>query len=265
MTKRLVASARTVEAPRVADPRVADVVLAGRLRAALFPPTYRDDPATGELQGTGPGVVFVDLARALAARIGVELALIGYRTPSEVLGCLRARACDVAFMGIERRARGIGYTCPVVQLDYTCLVPAGSPIHDFADADRPGVRIAVVRDHLSTRALRGRLRRAVQVATEVPDAAFELLRAGHVDAFAQLRSALLDYSARLPGSRVLEHRYGANLVGMAVAKGQAGQLAYVSEFIKETKASGWVRRAIECAGLDVRGVQATPEKSPDRH
>jgi hypothetical protein len=30
-------------------------------------------------------------------------------------------------------------------------VPNGSSIHSIADADRPGVRIAVVRNHVSTR------------------------------------------------------------------------------------------------------------------
>jgi hypothetical protein len=32
-------------------------------------------------------------------------------------------------------------------LDYTFLVPAGSSIQHVADADRLGIRIAVVRDH----------------------------------------------------------------------------------------------------------------------
>jgi polar amino acid transport system substrate-binding protein len=64
---------------------------------------------------------------------------------------------------------------------------------------------------------------------------------------------VLDYSIRLPGSRVLEDRYGANLVAIAIPKGQAGRLAYISEFVEEAKASGLVQRAIDRAGL--RGVQ----------
>ena len=61
------------------------------------------------------------------------------------------------------------FTPPVVQQDYTYLVPAGSSIKSAADADQPGVRIAVVRSHLSTLALSHVLKRADLVCAEVPD------------------------------------------------------------------------------------------------
>jgi hypothetical protein len=35
---------------------------------------------------------------------------------------------------------------------------------------------------------------------------------------------------------VLDEHYGANLLGMAVPKGQAARLAYISEFIEQAKA-----------------------------
>jgi polar amino acid transport system substrate-binding protein len=43
---------------------------------------------------------------------------------------------------------------------------------------------------------------------------------------------------------------------MAVPKGQAEWLAYISEFIEEAKASGLVQKVIEHVG--VRGVQVAP-------
>jgi polar amino acid transport system substrate-binding protein len=66
---------------------------------------------------------------------------------------------------------------------------------------------------------------------------------------ASARPTLLNYFARLPGSRVLEDRYGANIQAMAVPKGQTGWLAYFGEFLEEAKASGFVQQAIENAGL----------------
>jgi polar amino acid transport system substrate-binding protein len=72
---------------------------------------------------------------------------------------------------------------------------------------------------------------------------------------------LLVYAAKLPDSRVLEDRYGANLVAMAVSKDQAGRLAYFSEFIEEAKASGFVQRAIERAGE--RGIRVAPPREPN--
>ena len=247
------------EAQQAADPRVADLVKAGRIRVALHLAQYTKDQVTGELRGLGSGTVSVQIAHALAARLGVEVQLVGYPTPPTVEECLNAGTCDVGFVGIERAA-AVGLSPPFVQLDYTYLVPAGSSIRSFADADRPGVRIAVVRNHLSTLTLSRILKRAQPVDAEIPDAAFDLLRTGQADALASTRPLLLAYSAKLPGSRVLEDYYGANLVAMAAAKDQVGRLAYFSEFIEEAKASGFVQRAIERAGE--RGLRVAPPREP---
>jgi polar amino acid transport system substrate-binding protein len=173
--------------------------------------------------------------------------------------CLNAGACDVAFMGLER-AGNVGLSSPIVELDYTCLVLAGSSIRRMADVDRPGVRIAAVRNHLSTLTLSRILKHAELVTAETPDATFALLRSGNFDAMVQVRTALLDYCTKLPGSRVLEDRYGVNLASVVVAIGQVGRLSYVNEFVEEAKASGLVQRAIEGAGL--HGVQVAPPASP---
>ena len=157
------------------------------------------------------------------------------------------------------RAAEVGFTPPFIILPFTYLVPAGSSIRSVADADRPGVRIAVVRNHESTLALRRMLKHASPVGAEIPDAAFDLLRTGHADAFASALPTLLDYSTKLPGSRVLEDRYGANLQAMAVPKGEAGRLAYFTEFIEEAKTSGLVQRAIERAGQ--HGIRVGPPGS----
>jgi len=120
------------------------------------------------------------------------------------------------------------------------------------DGDQPKVRISVVRNSVEAFVLSRVLKQAQLVYAENPDAAFELLRTGHADAFAQARPALLDDFSQLAGLRVLEGRCGANLVAITIPKGQAGQLAYISEFIEEANASGSVQRAIDRAGL--RGV-----------
>src|SRR5262249_35438029 len=53
---------------------------------------------------------------------------------------------------------------------------AGSLIHSIADSDRPGIRIAVVRNHASTAALSRVLKHAELVYAETPDTTLELLR-----------------------------------------------------------------------------------------
>lgn len=242
---------------RADDPQVADLVQARKIRAALFLPQYTNDPLTGELRGLGTGILGIAIAQALAARIGVEARIVGYPTPSKVVESLKAGACDLGFLGIEpSRAAEIDFSPPVFQFDYTYLVPHLSAIRSASDADRSGVRIAVVRNHASTLALSRIVKHAELVGSELPDAAFDLLRAGNADAFAFPRDVLLDYSVKLPGSRVLEDCYGINRVGVAIRKGQTGRLAYISEFVEEAKASGMIKLAIERGGL--RGFRVEP-------
>ena len=120
-------------------------------------------------------------------------------------------------------------------------------IADLAQAGN--VRIAVVRDHASTLTLSRIFKHAQLVYAATPDPTFAFLRNGQADAFASIRGVLLTYSAKLPGSRVLDEHYGANLLGMVVPEGQSARLAYISEFIEQAKASGLVQQAIERAGL----------------
>ncbi len=227
-------------AQQVPDPRLADLVQAGKIRVGLFLPQYIKDPATGEIKG-----VWVEIARALAARIGVQVVLLEHPIPPEAVACLKGGACDLLFLPFDARAANVGdFSPPIFQFDYTLLVPAGSSTRSVADADE----------------LSRLLKQAELVYAETPDRTFDLLRTGQADAMASARPTLLEYSTQLPGTRVLEDRYGANINRMVVPKGKAGWLAYVSEFVEEAKASGLVQKAIDRAGP--RGVQVAPLASP---
>jgi polar amino acid transport system substrate-binding protein len=249
------------DAEQAADRRVADLVRTGKLRVALFLPQYTKDPVTGEIHGHLLGTVIVQIAHALAARLGVEVQLVGYLTPPTVVECIKAGACDVGLLGINpSRAAEVGFTPRLMLYPFTYLVPTGSSIRSVADAGRPGIRIAVVPNHESTFALGRKTKHAELFGAEIPHAAFDLLRTGHADAFAAALPMLLAYSTKLPGSRVLEEGYGANLLAMAVAKDQAGRLAYFSEFVEGAKASGLVQQAIERAGQP--GIRVAPAGNP---
>jgi polar amino acid transport system substrate-binding protein len=242
-----------------ADPRVADLVRSGKIRLALFLPQYVGDPASGTLRGVGTGVIAMEIAGALAARLGVEASFILLPTPTKAVAALKHGGCDIAFLGIEpTRAAEVDFTPPLFEFDYTYLVPAGSAIRSSADAERSGVRVAIVSSHASALALRRRASQAALIGSELPDDAFALLAAGKADAFALPREQLLDYAAKLPGSRVLNDSYGINRVAIAVQKGRAGLRAYCCEFVETAKASGLIEQIIARAAL--RGFQvAAPQ------
>jgi len=172
MMVALPVGATIANAQLVPDPRVADLVRAGKVRVGLFLSQYTKDLVTGELRS-----VWVESARALAARIGIQVVLLEHPTPPEAVACLKASACDLLFLPFDARAADVGdFSPPIFQFDYTLLVPADSSIRNVTDADRLGVRIAAVRNHASTVALSAMLKQAELAYAETPDCTFDLLR-----------------------------------------------------------------------------------------
>jgi polar amino acid transport system substrate-binding protein len=248
------------EAQQAPDPRVSDLVQAGRLRVAIgLGPAVSaiKDPATGNVRGPA-----LDLARALAARIGIELQPIEYQRPGAVLEGVRTNTWDVTFLVIDPvRAAEVDFSPSYMESDFTYLVPAGSSIRNVADADQPGVRIVVPRGDAVDLRLSRILKQAVLVRADSQTAGVNLLRTGQTGAYAAPRATLLALAAQLPGSHVLEDGFATISFAAFVPKGNAGRLAYVSEFIEEAKASGLVKQIIERAGL--RGVKVAPPAKPN--
>lgn len=245
-------------AQQAPDPRVADIVRTGKIRVGVgLVPTFAiKDPVTGEFRG-----VAIELARALAARLGVEVLPVEYPSPPNVLDGLKTDAWDVGFLGIDPARLALAdFSPPYIQVDSTYLLPAGSSVRTVANADRPGVRIAVSRNSVEDIILSRMLKQAEFVRVETVGAGFDVLRAGKADVLAVPRPTALQFSGQLSGSRVLEDRFYAVFHAIAVPKGQAGRLSYVSQFIEEAKASGVVQQALERAGL--RGAQVAPAGNP---
>ncbi|MEA2879609.1 MAG: polar amino acid transport system substrate-binding protein [Hyphomicrobiales bacterium] len=230
---------------QTADPRIADLVRAGKVRFGTFPPQYTKD-ARGELKGP-----FVEMMRAAAAHMGLPIELVELPTPAKLVECLDSGACDYGSLGFDpaRADKVEGFTAPFMQFGYTFLVPPGSAIASFADADRAGVRIAVVRGHASTLAIGRVLQNAEQVSTDTPDESFDLLRGGKVDAWASAAPTLFDYAAEFPGSRVLADRYGVNRPTLVAPKGKPERFAYIREFIDHANASGLSQQVLDRAGV----------------
>ena len=239
-------------AQTVADPRVADLVKAGKVRIGVFPSFQYSKTATGQPQGLAIGI-----SRALSSRLGLgEVVTIEHPTPPKVIECVKTGECDFGFMLIDpARATEVDFTPPFVRSDFTYLLPANSSLQTAADVDRSGVR-----GHASTIALLRVIKQASPVYAESYETAVDLVRSGKADAFASIREMLMQYSAELPGSRVLGDSYQKNFAGIAVAKNRAGRLAFLTEFLDDIKRSGELKKILD--GADLRGVEiASPKVS----
>lgn len=244
-----------VRAQPAPDPRVADLIRAGKIRVGIGLGNRASamvDPATGELTG-----VAVDFARTLAARVGVQLKTVEYPRPGAVFDGATTDAWDTTFLVVDPDRTAVADATPAyMESDFTYLVRADSSIRHVGDIDRPGIRVAVPRRDAVDLRLSRILRRAELVRADSQAAGFALLRSGRVDAYAAPRPVLTLLSAQLPGSHVVDDGFADIAWAAFVPKGHAGRLAYVSEFVESAKASGLVGQFIEREKL--RGIKVAP-------
>jgi polar amino acid transport system substrate-binding protein len=227
----------------------------GKLRVGINygnPVLARKDPATGELHG-----VTVDLGRELGRRLGAAVELVGFEAAGKMFDAVKAGAWDVAFLAIDSgRSAEVDFTGPYVEIEGTYLFPGGSTLRAITDVDSKGVRVGVSDGSAYDLFLSRNLKHAQIVRAVSPAIAFELLVGGKVDVLAGVRQHLVANAAKLPGSRVLEERFMAIQQALGIPKGRDQGANYLREFIDEVKASGFVARVIEKAG--VRGVSVPP-------
>jgi len=115
--------------------------------------------------------------------------------------------------------------------------------------DRPGVRIGVTQGSTSQGTLAAIYKQASLVPAPSMAAAAEMMRSRQVDAFATNKGILFELSDGLPGSRVLEGRWGLESLAIAVPKGRDVAGLWLAQFVRDVSTQGLVQRAAERAGL----------------
>jgi polar amino acid transport system substrate-binding protein len=212
--------------------------------------------------GEGSGIA-VDLARELGRRLGVPVELVGYDAAGKMTDRVNAGDWDVAFLAYEQaREKEIAYGSHFAEIDGTYLVPVGSSLRNAEEVDREGVRV-VIADSGGGNALfvARTIKRAQLVAVKGSAAdAIKVFMEGKHDAYPGLRPNLIELSAKLPGTRVLEGRYTVIPYSVGTPKGRDAGVRYLRDFIEDAKASGFVARSIEKHGA--KGVSVASAAKP---
>ena len=115
--------------------------------------------------------------------------------------------------------------------------------------DRPGIRIGVTGGGTSNSVLARQFKNATVVPAETLKMAIDMLTQRKIDAYATNKANLYAMSDSIPGSRVLDGRWGVERLAMAFPKGRGAGMEYVNVFVADVKASGLVARAAEKVGL----------------
>ena len=228
----------------------------GRLRAVINlgnPILAGTDPATGRARG-----VSVDLAQALADRLGVPLETIAVQAATRSVDAINGGAADIGFFAIDPlRGAEIAFTDAYLLIEGAYLVRDDSPCNANEDVDRAGTTVVVGQGSAYDLYLSRELKQAAFV--RVPGAAevVETLLAGQADVAGGIRQVLVEVAERTPGVRVLPGRFMVIRQAMGVARARgAGAERALRTFVEEMKATGFVADAMRRHG--VAGASVAP-------
>ncbi len=239
-------AAQAAGPPAASGDAAAELAPAGRLRAAINfgNPILAQHGPDGMPQG-----VSVALARELGRRLGVPVDLVPFNEAGRVFAAAGSGAWDVAFLAIEPvRAAAVSFTAPYVVIEGTYLVLQASPLHAPADADQPGMRIAVAEGSAYDLYLTRTLRHAALLRFPDTAAATDAFIQQRLDALAGVRQPLVALAADRPGTRVIPGGFMQIEQAMGTPQDRPAGALFLHAFVEEMKASGLVARALSETG-----------------
>jgi polar amino acid transport system substrate-binding protein len=232
---------------------VAELAPTGKLRAAINfgnPILAVKDGASGEARG-----VSVDLALELGRRLGVPVELITFNAAGKVVEAVKAAQVDIAFVAIDPvRGADMLQTPPYVIIEGAYLVRNESPIRSNADVDRPGNRIAIGNGSVYDLYLTREVKAATLQRAPTSPAVVDFFMAQNLEVAAGVKQQLQADAKRLPGMRLLDGRFMVIQQAMGLPKGREAGARYLTAFVEEMKASGFVAAALARHGIEGAAV-----------
>jgi polar amino acid transport system substrate-binding protein len=223
----------------IAPDLVKEFAPTGRLRAAI----NISNPVLVQLDATGaPTGVTIDLARALAGRLGVELETVAIDSAGKSFEAVKSARCDIGFLAVEpARAAEIDFTAPYVLIEGVYAVRPDAGLASNAEVDRAGVRIAVGKGAAYDLFLTRSLKHATLVRGEK---SFETFLRDKLEVVAGVKQAVVRFVTAHPELRLLDGRFMEIAQAMCLPKGRPNAARYLAAFVEEMKASGFVAEAI---------------------
>ncbi len=228
----------------------------GKLRASINlgnPILANKNPQTGE-----PFGVSIDLARAFAKRLGVDIELVVFDAAGKSVEAVRGEQADIGFFAIDPlRGEGIAFTSPYVLIEGSYLVPDKSPIHSNEEVDRQGIRVTVGKGSAYDLFLTRELRQAEIVRAPTSPTVVDVFVEQMLEVAAGVKQQLEADMNRFSGYRLLPGRFMVIQQAMGTPKSRGSDAAtYLAKFVEEMKASGFVAEALHRHGI--QGASVAP-------
>lgn len=212
---------------------------------------------TGRSEKSEPVGVAPDVAREIAASLGVPVTYVSFKSPGELADQVNNNVWDIGLIGAEpQRAASISFTAAYVEIDATYMVPKNSPIKSIADVDKPGVRIAVSARSAYGLWLENNIKHATLLPVSGLDAAFNKFVDEKLDVLAGLRPGLLKDIEKAPDMKILDGKFSAVQQAVGTPKPNSAGATYLANFVENAKRSGLVASLIE--RHKVKGLSVAP-------
>jgi polar amino acid transport system substrate-binding protein len=211
---------------------------------------YKGSPTSMVVvQGQTRGIAH-DLGHVLGERLGVPVQIVEFPRVAEVVNAVHEGRVDFTFTNASAsRAKLVDFTPTLVRLELGLLVPKTSAIKNFADLDRPGVRLGVSQGSSSQTTLGAKLKQAVIRPQPSLSVAKQLLEQGELDAFATNKGILFELADQLPQHHVLEDAWGHEQLAIAIPMGRTQAMPWLQDFAAEVVQKGTLQRMAQQAGL----------------
>jgi ABC-type amino acid transport substrate-binding protein len=228
----------------------------GTLRASINlgnPILAGKNVETGAPQG-----ISVDLATELARRLDLVLELVVFDTAGKSVDAVTHEKADFGFFAIDPlRGQGIAFTAPYVLIEGSYLVRQDSKLQRNEEVDRAGTRVTVGLGSAYDLFLTRELKQAEIVRAPSSPTVVDVFMAQGLDVAAGVRQQLEAGAQRFAGLRLLPGRFMVIQQAMGLPKGISPQAAqYLSAFVEEMKASGFVQAAMQRHGIHGASVAA---------
>lgn len=220
-----------------------DLAPTGVLRASI----NLGNPVLAQGTPAAPAGVTVDIAREVAARLGVPVAFVCFDAARRSFEALTSGAADICFLAIEpARAERVAFTEPYAEIEGVYAVPVDSPVAGPGDVDRPGVRVGVKEGSAYDLFLTRTLAHATVVRGEEGTAVF---RAEGLEAAAGIRQPVAAWVAANPDVRLVEERFMAIRQAVGTTKDRSPEaVAFLRDVVEELKESGFVAESLRRSG-----------------
>jgi len=205
-----------------------------------------------------PGGVSVDIARELAKRLAVDVALMPVDAAGKSVDLLDREDADVGFFAIDpKRGALIAFTAPYVLIEGTYLVRDADPIRGIDEVDRAGNRIVVGENSAYDLFLSREIKNATIVRIALSERVVDTFLESGAEVAAGVRQQLERDARRVPGLRLLDGRFMTIRQAMGVAKSRGPRAAaYLAEFVEDLKKDGFVVEALARHGI--HGASVAP-------